>query len=137
MKAARLIFWIAAVYGILVVSPLFFMEQKLGIDYPPPINHAEYYYAFAGITLAWQILFIFIGASPVRFRPIMIPSILEKFSLLPGFFILFPQGRFPDLWIPLLIIDLGFSVAFLVAFMKTKALPPETASPPLSPETSK
>jgi len=105
MKFAKYVFWSAAIYGIFVTLPLFFNEQKMGIDYPPPVNHAEYYYSFAGVTLVWQILFIFIAANPSRYRAIMIPCILEKLSMVPAFCILFPEGRFPSLWMPLFIID--------------------------------
>ena len=46
----------------------------------------------------------------------MIVSVLEKLSLLPTFFILSPDGRFPQIWIPLIAIDLAFGVLFLVSF---------------------
>ena len=120
MKFAKYVFWSAAVYGILVTLPLFFNEQKMGTDYPPPVNHAEYYYSFAGVTLVWQILFIFIAADPSRYRAIMIPCVLEKLSMVPAFCILFPQGRFPSLWMPLMVIDLAFAVLFFISFIKTK-----------------
>jgi hypothetical protein len=120
MKFAKYTFWLAAIYGILVTAPLFFSEQKLGIEYPPPINHAEYFYSFAAVTLVWQILFIFVALNPARFRFIMPFCILEKLSLLPAFFIMFPQGRFPALWIPLMVVDLAFAVGFFVAFRKTR-----------------
>jgi hypothetical protein len=61
MKFAKYSFWAAAKYGIIIILPLFFSEQKLGMNYSPAINHAEYYYSFAGVTLAWQVLFIFIA----------------------------------------------------------------------------
>jgi len=120
MKFAKYVFWSAAIYGFLVILPLFFNEQKMGIDYPPPINHAEYYYSFAGVTLVWQILFIFVATSPIKFRAMMIPCVLEKLSLVPAFCILFPQGRFPTLWLPLIVIDLAFALLFTIAFVKSK-----------------
>jgi hypothetical protein len=120
MKHARITFGLAAIYGLLVTVPLFFSEQKFGIDYPPPITHAEYFYAFAGVTFVWQILFIFIAINPKKYRPIMLFCVFEKLSLLPGFIIMFPQGRYPALWIPLIIIDLAFGVSFFIAYLKTK-----------------
>ena len=122
MKFAKNIFWSAAIYGFFVIFPMYFSEQKLGLDYPPPINHAEYFYSFIGVTLVWQLLFVFIAINPARYRAIMIPCALEKFSLIPTFCILFPQGRFPSLWIPLMIIDLFFAILFFIAFMKSKQI---------------
>lgn len=36
---ARRVFTVAGVYGILVLVPQYFMEAKVGRDYPPPITH--------------------------------------------------------------------------------------------------
>jgi hypothetical protein len=29
------------------------MEAKLGIDFPPPLNHPEHFYGFLSVALAW------------------------------------------------------------------------------------
>jgi hypothetical protein len=50
MKFAKLVFTIAGVYGILVILPQYFLEAKNGRDFPPPINHPEYYYGFIGVV---------------------------------------------------------------------------------------
>jgi hypothetical protein len=121
MKFTKYTFWIATIYGVLIIFPLFFSEQKLGIDYPPPINHAEYFYSFAAVTLVWQVLFIFIAVNPIQLRPVIVPCILEKLCLLPAFVILFPQGRFPYFWVPLMVADIIFATAFIIAFRKLKS----------------
>ena len=121
MKFAKYVFRVAGVYGVLVVFPLYFMEQKIGTDYPPPINHPENYYAFIGVTIVWQILFLVIAQDPLRYRTMMLLGFLEKMSLVPAFLILFPQGRFPMPWLPLVIIDLTLGGLFLVSYFKTKA----------------
>ena len=120
MRFARRVFRIAGVYGLLVTFPLYFMEQKMDLDYPPPITHAEYYYSFAGITLVWQILFFLIASDPARYRKLMILSVLEKVTLVPTFLILFPRGRFPVLWLPLMAIDLTLGILFLISYIITK-----------------
>lgn len=120
MKFARYVFLIAGVYGLLVMFPLYFMEEKLNIDYPPAMTHLEYYYSFTSIVLVCQVLFLFISWNPLRFRPFMVFAVFEKLSLVPTFVILFPQGRFPAHWIPAIIIDLTLCVLFLVSYMKTK-----------------
>ena len=124
MKFAMYTFRAAGFYGLLVTFPLYFVEQKMGTDYPPAINHPEYYYSFIGVTVVWQILFLFMASDPGRYRLLMIPCVLEKLSLVPVFLILFPRQSFPQLWIPLAIIDLTFGALFLISFTKTKSLQP-------------
>ena len=80
MRLARWIFGIAGVYGILVIAPLYFMEARIGHDDPPAITHPEYFYGFVGITLAWQVVFLMIAREPVRYRPLMLASVLEKLA---------------------------------------------------------
>jgi hypothetical protein len=77
MQFARRAFLAAGVYGIIVLAPQYFLEQRVGQDYPPSITHPEYFYGFIGVGLAWQILFLLIAADPVRLRIAMLPSILE------------------------------------------------------------
>jgi hypothetical protein len=44
------------------------------------MNHPKFYYGFAGVTLTWQVVFPLIARDPARYRVMIIPSILEKFS---------------------------------------------------------
>jgi hypothetical protein len=120
MKFARLVFWAAAIYGVAVIFPMYFNEPNTSTQSPPAMTHAEYYYGFAGVTLVWQILFVLIALRPDRYRTIMVFCVLEKLSLVPAFLILNPQGRFPQMWIPAIIIDLVLGILFLVAFIKTR-----------------
>jgi len=119
MKFARFVFWEAALYGVAAILPLYFNEQNFSAQNPPAITHAEYYYGFAGVTLVWQILFALIALHPDRHRTIMAFCVLEKLSLIPAFLILNPQGRFPQMWIPALVIDLVFGGLFILAFIMT------------------
>jgi hypothetical protein len=128
MKFARFAYWAAAIYGVAVTLPLYFIEQNLATQYPPPLVHAEYYYSFAGVLLVWQFLFVMIAIKPERLRLIMPLCVIEKLSLVPTFVILYPQDRFPQFWIPLLVIDLMFAVLFVIAFFKTR--PSEAVSSP-------
>lgn len=56
MKFAKRVFLIAGIYGLIVVFPMYFLEEKNSRDFPPPITHPEYYYGFIDVTLAWQVL---------------------------------------------------------------------------------
>ena len=78
MKFAKIVFWIAGVYGVLVITPLYFIFDRIGKQDPPPITHPGFYYGFAGAALAWQVAVWVIGTDPVRFRLMMVPSVLEK-----------------------------------------------------------
>jgi hypothetical protein len=77
-RFAHRVFLSAGIYGLLVITPLFFLEQFVGRKNPPLITHPEFYYGFAGAALAWQVLFLFISRDPIRYRPLMLPSVLEK-----------------------------------------------------------
>jgi hypothetical protein len=61
MIFARRLFLLAGIYGILVLAPQYFLEAKLGQDYPPPITHPEQFYGFIGVALAWQAAFLLIS----------------------------------------------------------------------------
>ena len=68
MNAARMIFVIAGVYGLVTLLPLYFLETRIGVDTPPPLTHVEYFYGFIGTALAWQVLFFMIARDPIRYR---------------------------------------------------------------------
>ena len=93
MKFAKRVFLIAGVYGLIVVLPMYLLEDKTGRDFPPAITHPEYYYGFIGVTVAWQILFLILSKDPIRYRLMMIPAILEKASFGVAIIVLFLQER--------------------------------------------
>ena len=78
MKFANIIFLVAGIYGVVLLAPLYFICDMIGAQDPPPIAHPAFFYGFAGLGLAWQVAFFIISRDPMRFRPMMIPSILEK-----------------------------------------------------------
>ncbi|HEY8683443.1 MAG TPA: hypothetical protein VIM06_09750, partial [Rhodanobacter sp.] len=93
MKFARVVFWIAAIYGFAVLVPLYFLESRVGAMSPPAITHPEYFYGFVGIALAWQVMFVIIAREPTRYRLAMLPSILEKLGFGLASLALYLQGR--------------------------------------------
>ena len=74
----RCVFTVAGIYGIAALLPQYFLEQQVGLQTPPPITHAEFFCGFLGVALAWQVAFLIIARDPLRFRPLMVPSILES-----------------------------------------------------------
>jgi hypothetical protein len=127
MKLARWIFGIAGVYGILVIAPLYFMEARIARDDPPAITHPEYFYGFIGITLAWQVVFLFIAREPLRYRPLMLVSVLEKLAWAIPAIVLFQQQRVSGMTLGFGGIDLLLGALFIVAFFAT----PRASSPAL------
>lgn len=121
---AKRVFLIAGIYGLVVTLPLYFSEHPQGIDYPPDLTHPEWYYGFAGVVIAWAIMFLFLSRDPLRYRLLMIPSIIEKLSFPPAMLVLYLQGRIPDSFLPLALIDFLFAAAFFVAFRRTKGVEP-------------
>jgi|SRR6516165_6098720 hypothetical protein len=120
MTFARWVFRITGIYGVLVLTPLYFMENRIGRDTPPEITHPEYYYGFIGVALAWQIAFLVIGQDPIRYRPLMIPAILEKASFVIAAAVLFAQERIPVQLFAAGMVDLAWGVLFAVAYGRTR-----------------
>lgn len=116
---ARRVFTGAAIYGILVLAPQYVMEGRLGRDFPPPITHPEHFYGFIGIALAWQLVFLLVGRDPVRYRLIMIPSVLEKAAFGLATVALYVQGRVAGAVLGAGVVDLGLGVLFAAAFRAT------------------
>jgi hypothetical protein len=93
MKFTRIVYGIAAAYGLLVLPPLYFLVDPIGREAPPPIAHPEFFYGFLGLAILWQTIFVLIAKDPVRYRPFMPLAILEKFVYSIPVIILYSQGR--------------------------------------------
>jgi hypothetical protein len=120
MKFARIVFWVAGIWGVLILTPLYFMFDLISRQDPPPITHPAFYYGFVGAGLAWQIAFLTIATNPVRFRPLMIACIVEKFSYGAALSTLYLQGRLHPSDLTFGAVDLLFGLLFVVAFLKTR-----------------
>ena len=121
MRFSRIVFRIAGIYGFLVLLPQYFLEDKTGRDFPPPITHPEFYYGFIGLALTWQLLFLLLSTDPVRYRLMMIPSMFEKVVFVLPVLILYSQHRVSSTIVGVSMVDLVFSVLFVIAYIKTGA----------------
>ena len=119
MKFAKIVFWIAAIWGLLVITPLYFMFDIISLNDPPAITHPGFFYGFVGAALAWQIAFLFIAKGPSRYRPLMLPSMFEKFSYSVAVIILVAQGRMHRSDLLFGGVDLLLGALFVVAYLKT------------------
>lgn len=119
MRFAKIVFFFAGIWGVLVISPLFFIFNLIGRADPPPITHPGFYYGFATAAMAWQIAFFVIALDPICLRPLMIPSVIEKFGYGIAVIILFLQKRMGpgDLFFG--SVDLLLGLLFMIAYFKT------------------
>ncbi len=120
MRFARLVFLVAGVYGIAVMAPMYFMEERIGRDMPPPINHPEYFYGFLGVTLAWQLLFLMLAKDPLRYRPMMMPATVEKVSYGIALVLLHLKHRLSTRVLQVGSLDWVFAVLFVAAYVATR-----------------
>ncbi len=119
MKFAKIVFWIAGIWGVLVLTPLYFMFDVIGRQDPPAITHPGFYYGFIGVGLAWQLVFFVIARDPVRFRPMMIPSMVEKFGYGASLLVLHLQHRLHSSDLVFAGADVLLGVLFVAAFFRT------------------
>lgn len=117
---ARRVFRIAGIFGLAVLLPQYFLEERLGRDFPPPLNHPEHFYGFIGVAAAWQVAFLIIARDPARYRLIMIPSVLEKLAFGGAAVVLYLQQRLASTVLAFGLVDLIWAALFAVAFMKTR-----------------
>jgi hypothetical protein len=119
VRFAKIVFCIAGVWGVLILTPLYFMFDVIGRNDPPPITHPGFFYGFAGAGLAWQVAFFFIARDPSRHRPLMIPSVLEKVGYGIAVVVLVAQGRMRSSDMVFGGVDLLFALLFVISYFKT------------------
>jgi hypothetical protein len=122
MRFTKITFWIAGVWGFLVLAPMYFMYSKVGQYTPPSPTHPEFYYGFLGLALVWQFAFIIIATDPARFRPMIIPSIFEKALYVGALVVLYVQNRVTDLQLAAAAPDTVLCLLFVSAFFKTRSM---------------
>src|SRR5262252_1201294 len=79
------------------------------------------FYGFIDLGVAWQILFLLIARDPIRFRPAMIPCVIEKIPFGIGTISLYLAHRVSVEVTVLSCIDLLLAALFIMSFVKTGA----------------
>ncbi|MGN6187207.1 MAG: hypothetical protein ACTHQM_26520 [Thermoanaerobaculia bacterium] len=120
MTFAKRVYTLAGVLGIVVLAPLYFLEDRIGRDFPPAITHPENFYGFIGVALAWQFLFFVIARDPSRFRPAMPVTVLEKLAFGIPVVLLYVGGRVDATVLGAGLADLTFAVLFFLAWRATR-----------------
>jgi hypothetical protein len=119
MKFAKVVFRVAGIWGLVVITPLYFLFDVIGRQDPPAITHPGFYYGFVGCALAWQIAFLVIAQDPVRMRPMMIPSVVEKITYCTAVVALVMQGRTNPRDLVFAATDITLGMLFVAAWVKT------------------
>ena len=115
MRFARWVFRIAVLYGIVVLAPMLFSERQIA----PGITHPVFFYAWISLDLVWQIFFLVLSTDSIRYRPMMLVSVLEKATAVIAIPWLYVLGRIESLWLGVAAVDLVFGVLFLAAYRAT------------------
>ncbi|HEY2839852.1 MAG TPA: hypothetical protein VGJ26_11925 [Pirellulales bacterium] len=118
---ASRVFFYAGMYGLLAVAPMYFLEARFGVDNPPAITHPEFFYGFVGVALACQVLFLILSQDPARYRPMMIPAVLEKLTFGVAVLILLAGGRVSGPIVGFALIDLLLGALFAWSYVKNSA----------------
>jgi hypothetical protein len=120
MRFARIVFVGAGIWGIVVLTPLFWLLDVTGRHYGPPTDYPHFFYGFLSVAMAWQIAFLVIGSNPPRFRLLMIPSVVEKLGFVGTVAVLYGQARISATDAQAAVPDLLLGILFIVAFVKTR-----------------
>ncbi len=123
MTFAKTIFWLAGIWGLLTLTPLFFMFEVIGRNDPPPHHAPRLLLRIPqrrpGLAIG---AFFVIARDPVRFRPMMIPfRHIEKFGYGASLTALYLQHRLHPSDLMFAGIDTLFGILFMVAYSRTAA----------------
>ena len=121
MKFSRFVFIAAGVWGVVVLAPLFFLFDISGRQYAAPTSYPQFFYGFLAVALAWQVAFFVIGSDPARFRPLMIPAILEKLGFVITALVFYARGRISNVDVSAAWPDLILGCLFIVAFLRARS----------------
>jgi hypothetical protein len=119
MRFAKFVFIAAGVWGVAVLTPLYFLIDISGRQYAPPASYPQFFYGFLAVAIAWQIAFLVIGSDPVRFRPLMIPAMVEKFGYVVTVAVLHSQARISSADALAAVPDAILGLLFAAAFVTT------------------
>jgi hypothetical protein len=118
MRFARWVFNAAGIYGLVLLTPVLFLERQVAAP-APKLDHPEYFYGFALVAIAAQVLFLIIARDPVRLRAAMIASMFEKFPFALVVPLLAMQGRVQTPVVVLAGVDFIWGVLFAIAYLRT------------------
>jgi hypothetical protein len=119
MKFAKIVFVCAGIWGLLVLTPLYFLYDTIGRQYPPPMAHPDFYFGFVTLAIVWQLAFLVIATDPLRFRPLIAVAILEKFGYVTTLSVLYALGQIRPGQFVVAGPDAILGLLFVAALVKT------------------
>lgn len=120
MKFAKWVFTLGGIWGVLIIGPLFFLEERMAGLTGSAFSHPDTYYGFVASTFAWQLGYLVIGRNPAPYRPFMLLGALGKVIYAGSTWALFAQGRIPITVPALASPDLLLAALFILAWWKTR-----------------
>jgi hypothetical protein len=121
MKFAKYTFLVSGIYGLIVLVPQLFLETKIGQDQPPAITHPEFFYGFICVGVAFQFVFLIIASDPVKYRQLMLVSLVEKFPFFITVIILYLQSRVHWQILAGGSIDGFWGTMYIISYIKTRS----------------
>jgi hypothetical protein len=120
MTFAKWVFTLGGLFGLIMITPLFFLEGEMARMSGAPISQPENYYGFVGVTFAWQLVYLVIGRNPAPYRPMMLLGALGKLIFASACWTLAYQGRTPILTAVIASPDILLAILFVMAWFKSK-----------------
>ena len=120
MRFAQIVFAVAGIWGIVVLTPFYWLVDVTGRVYDPPAAYPHFFYGFFAVALAWQIAFLVIASNPMRFRTFMIPAMIEKLGYVATLVVMYGQQRVAQVDAMAAVPDGLLGLLFIVAFVKAR-----------------
>lgn len=124
MKRVTAVLRGCGILGVALMLPQFFLEQRIGADLPPAINHPEYFYGFNVVTLAFQFVFLAMAQDPLKYRLFFWPAFVEKFGYLAAVTGLYVSGRVPGIVMGFGVMDGVLGVLLVWCYRQVKRAAP-------------
>ncbi len=110
MRFARWSFWLAGIYGLIVLLPLYVQT---------PLSAASLWmFGFAGAAAATQLAYLLIGTDPLRYRMVIPIGIVSKLSFFVPVTLLYLRGELPGMLMGFALGDLALAALFAVNFVR-------------------
>ena len=120
-KLASWLFAASGLYGIAVLSPLYWLEGEIAKT-TGGFNHPEYFYGFVGTALSAQIMFFIVAYDPLRFRPAIFFAVLEKLAFAIPVFLLWASERLSGPVVAFGGIDFVWAIIFSALWVLTRGV---------------
>ena len=116
VRFAQQVFRGAAIWGVLVVMPLYLAEPIYAYFGRPPVTHPEHLYGFVGGTLVGQLYYWKIGSDPLRYHAFMPIAVLAKLVYFIPVAVLFALARTDAPTLFFASVDLLLGILFFYAW---------------------